>query len=96
MCGQCGAAYRTSTSLAHHARLHDGLTLCPVCGVAQSRVCNLRRHLVKRHRLSREQAARLIPQRADRQPRAAPPLGGPTSAATPLQQPESAARYGVL
>ncbi|XP_043205011.1 broad-complex core protein isoforms 1/2/3/4/5-like isoform X2 [Amphibalanus amphitrite] len=88
VCTQCGAAYRTATSLAHHARLHDGLTLCPICGVAQSRICNLRRHLIRRHRLSREQAVRLIPSRAERLARAA--AGG----TQPAGAQEASARTG--
>ncbi|XP_037083124.1 protein tramtrack, beta isoform-like [Pollicipes pollicipes] len=58
-CDVCGKVYRHTTSLAHHRKLHQGLTTCRICGTSASNVYNLRQHLKKIHGASVEHVRRL-------------------------------------
>ncbi|XP_043209401.1 zinc finger protein 616-like [Amphibalanus amphitrite] len=62
VCVVCGKRYRHQMSLTLHRKVHEGLTICPLCGTVSSKV-HLRRHLENVHRLEQEQIYRLVPSR---------------------------------
>ncbi|KAF0288325.1 Zinc finger protein 596 [Amphibalanus amphitrite] len=61
ICVVCGKRYRHQMSLTLHRKVHEGLTICPLCGTVSSKVSHLRRHLENVHRLEQEQIYRLVP-----------------------------------
>ncbi|KAF0303253.1 Broad-complex core protein isoforms 1/2/3/4/5 [Amphibalanus amphitrite] len=61
VCVVCGKRYRHQMSLTLHRKVHEGLTICPLCGTVSSKVSHLRRHLENVHRLEQEQIYRLVP-----------------------------------
>ena len=54
-CHVCGATYANRNSLAKHMKMHSGQTLCPHCHQAFAGMYTLRRHMVSKHGMSREE-----------------------------------------
>ena len=44
-----------------HMKVHTGATRCPECGLVCSTVPTLRRHLQVKHKMSREDVLRIVP-----------------------------------
>lgn len=50
ICGDCGARYKTKTSLHQHAYIHQGITyVCPVCQQKFKHRRSHRDHIKKKH-----------------------------------------------
>ena len=60
-CNVCGLRYRSHRSLTQHMKMHEGLTVCQVCGKVSNNRPDLRKHLVLVHRLSSHQVQELVP-----------------------------------
>ena len=58
-CPICGAVYIYRNSLAAHMKSHDGQTRCSVCGQHFSTMPTLRRHLLMKHNMSRQEVDRV-------------------------------------
>ena len=67
-CEECGKQFVSYIALQVHTKVHQGLTICQLCGKVASKVAHLRRHMAGVHKLSREETMRLVPTR----PRTAP------------------------
>nr|CAD7433013.1 unnamed protein product [Timema monikensis] len=48
-CGVCGKTFRHQISVKLHQTLHQGNTVCPLCGIVLSRTYSLKRHLTTVH-----------------------------------------------
>nr|CAD7267905.1 unnamed protein product [Timema shepardi] len=48
-CGVCGKRFRHQISVKLHQTLHQGNTVCPLCGIVLSRTYSLKRHLATVH-----------------------------------------------
>ncbi|XP_037094800.1 myeloid zinc finger 1-like [Pollicipes pollicipes] len=62
-CGVCGQRYRTYRSMVSHTKVHEGLTMCPLCGRVSNNVPDLRKHLAQVHKLTAEQVLQIVPDR---------------------------------
>lgn len=48
-CPTCGKWFVTTTALADHKRMHEGLTKCHLCDHVSSKIGNLKRHIRNKH-----------------------------------------------
>ncbi|XP_037094342.1 zinc finger protein 596-like [Pollicipes pollicipes] len=80
-CKICGKWYGHEKSLSLHMKVHEGLTVCVVCGKVSSKVADLRKHLKMVHKLPQEDIDQIVPKRMQRGLRSAKhicPLCGKT------------------
>ena len=59
ICHLCGARYSTKTNLISHMKKHRGETRCPVCDEEFAVMRNVRRHMMRRHDMSRLEVDRI-------------------------------------
>ncbi|XP_037094054.1 zinc finger and BTB domain-containing protein 49-like [Pollicipes pollicipes] len=65
-CKICGKWYGHEKSLSLHMKVHEGLTVCVVCGKVSSKVADLRKHLKMVHKLPQEDIDQIVPKRMQR------------------------------
>ena len=58
-CHVCGATYKHRYSLGKHMKSHDGQTCCSICGRQLSMMSALRRHMMFKHNLARQEVDRM-------------------------------------
>ena len=66
ICSVCSRRYRSRCTLMSHAKLHEGLTMCSVCGKVNVSIPDLRKHMAFVHRMTWEQIKKLVPDRRRR------------------------------
>ena len=54
-CHVCGTSYQHRRTLTEHVKKHLGQTRCSICQQEFSEVRNMRRHMVARHGMSKEE-----------------------------------------
>ena len=64
ICPVCGASYTYRRGLSEHMKKHTGKTTCPLCQQTFGMLYHMRRHMVNKHGMAKEDVAKITNKRA--------------------------------